>query len=254
MGEKHSAYRGALGGIRPYATIRLATATAEFPATLFHGGDETVQYASLFLLLTLATCSPLSAAEPFRMSLNDEKIGELPKGWGAAKTGSGPGSVWKVVDDATAAGGRALAQVSAEGPNPLFNLCVFQNARFSDVDIELALKAIAGTKDQGGGPVWRYKDANNYYVARVNPLEDNYRVYRVIDGNRIQLRSADVKAPAGQWHRLRVVHKGDRIQCYLNGKLYLSVQDDAIRDAGQIGLWTKADAQTHFADAQAREQ
>ena len=35
--------------------------------------------------------------------------------------------------------------------------------------------------DQGGGPVWRYQDANNYYIARMNPLEDNYRVYKVVE-------------------------------------------------------------------------
>jgi len=205
-----------------------------------------MRYASLLVVLALGAAFPGSAAEPFRMSLKDDKVGELPKGWVAAKTGEGPGSVWKVVEDPTIADGKALAQTSPEGPNLLFNLCVAQETSFTDVDIELALKAVAGKKDQGGGPVWRYKDANNYYVARVNPLEDNYRLYKVVNGKRIQLGSADVKALAGKWHRLRVVHEGDHIQCFLNGKPMLDVHDSAFAEAGKIGLWTKADAVTHF--------
>ena len=100
--------------------------------------------------------------------------------------------------------------------------------------------------------MWRYKDAGNYYVARMNPLEDNYRVYKVVAGKRTQLGSVDVKVPAGQWHTLRVVQKADRIQCYLDGKSQLDVKDDTFPDAGKIGLWTKADAQTDFADLKAK--
>ena len=189
------------------------------------------------------------------MSLGDAKVGELPHGWLAAKTGEGPGSVWQVVEDATAPKGKkVLAQTSDKGPDGLFNLCVAENTSYKDIDLAVAFKAVAGKTDQGGGPVWRYKDANNYYVARMNPLEDNYRVYKVVDGKRTQLGSADVKIPAGEWHTQRVVHKADHIQCYLDGKLYLDVKDDTFKDAGKVGLWTKADAQTEFADLEAKQE
>ena len=85
---------------------------------------------------------------------------------------------------------------------------------------------MAGKLDQGGGPVWRYKDAGNYYIARMNPLEDNFRVYKVVAGKRTQLSSVDIKVPAGGWHTIRVVHKADHIECYLDGKLHLDVKDD----------------------------
>lgn len=207
--------------------------------------------ASLFIVLVLAACGPGVAAEEFRMSLKGDKPGEMPKGWVAAKTGEGPGSVWKVVDDPTAAGGKALAQTSSEGKRRFFNLCVAEKTDFADVDITVAMKPVKGKIDQGGGPVWRYRDANNYYVARVNPLEDNYRVYKVVDGKRTQLASAEVKAPAGKWHRLRVVQQGDHIRCYLNGKPLLDVHDATFTAAGKVGLWTKADAVTHFDDFRA---
>ena len=47
---------------------------------------------------------------------------KLPQGWIAAKTGEGPGSVWQVVEDSTAPGGKALAQTSADGPKAIIQL------------------------------------------------------------------------------------------------------------------------------------
>ncbi len=182
----------------------------------------------------------------FLLSLANVPIGQLPPGWVAAMTGEGPGSVWMVVEDATAPGGRALAQTSAAGPNKLFNLCVAKKTSFRDLDLSVSFRAVAGKLDQGGGLVWRYIDAKNYYVARMNPLEDNYRVYKVVAGKRTQLATASLKIDAAKWHILRVVHVGKHIECCLDGKRYLDTNDGTFLKAGKIGLWTKADAQTHF--------
>ena len=182
-----------------------------------------------------------------KWTFEDAKIGKLPEGWSSAKTGKGEGSVWKVQGDESArAGANVLTQTSSEGPNPLFNLCVADKTSYKNVDLTVSFKALTGNIDQGGGPVWRYKDENNYYIARMNPLEDNFRVYKVVDGRRRQLDSSDMKASAGKWHTIRVVQKGNHMQCYLNGKLHLDVKDETFADAGKIGLWTKADAVTSF--------
>ena len=140
------------------------------------------------LCLALAFAVPLLGAKvkkaelspPFVLLLDEAKVGELPAGWAAAKTGEGPGSVWKVLEDK--GGKKVLAQTSDQGPNRFFNLCVAEDTSFSDIDLTVAFKAMAGKLDQGGGPVWRYQDAGNYYIARMNPLEDNYRVYKVVAG------------------------------------------------------------------------
>jgi hypothetical protein len=139
-----------------------------------------------------------------------------------------------------------LAQTSPDGPNPLFNLCIAEETEYLDVQINAAIKPRDGELDQGGGLVWRYQDSNNYYVARFNPLEENYRVYKVVEGKRSQLGTAASDAATGKWHTMQIIHKGNHIQCYLNDKPYLDVTDDTFKEAGKIGLWTKADAQTSF--------
>jgi Domain of Unknown Function (DUF1080) len=199
--------------------------------------------------VTAAGVASLAADEkPKVLTFGTADLGKVPAGWTAAQTGKGDGSVWKVVEDRTAPSksGSALAQ-TVESPGAVFNLCVAEDTSFKDVEVAVALKANAGKKDQGGGVVWRYQDANNYYVARVNPLEDNFRAYKVVGGKRsAEFQDAEAKAPAGEWHTLTVRMVGDRIECSLDGKKYLEARDDSFTKAGKVGLWTKSDAQTSF--------
>jgi 3-keto-disaccharide hydrolase len=189
-----------------------------------------------------------TAAEPQAWKLSGDSLGKLPPGWAADKTGTGDGSVWKVVADGTAPSktGLVLAQTAA-GPSALFNLCVKQDESYKDVELRVAFKAVKGENDQGGGFVWHYQNPNNYYVARFNPLEDNFRFYHVIDGKRTQLVTKEgIKIPTGTWHTLAVKHVGDKVECFLDGKKQLDATDSMIQKPGKVGLWTKADAQTHF--------
>jgi len=205
------------------------------------------------LVAVLAFASNGWAVQPAvqRVNFNTAKVGEMPAGWKAGVTGKADGSVWRVVEDKSAPGGPlALAQTS-KNPSAVFNLCIAEEGKYKDVDISVAFKAVDGKGDQGGGILWRCKDNDNYYIVRFNPLEDNFRLYAVVDGKRKELVSKDdVKAEANKWHTIRVVHVGNKIQCFLNGKLLIEKTDDTYQQAGKIGLWTKADAQTYFADLQ----
>ena len=155
---------------------------------------------------------------------------------------------WKVEADPTAPSeSRVLTQL-ARNSSPTFNVVLATRTGYGDVDISVKMRSRAGEIDQGGGLIWRARDASNYYIARYNPLEDNLRVYKVVDGRRSrQLQNADIDRAPG-WHTLRVTMKGDHIECYYDGEKHLDVEDSTFREPGKIGLWTKADAQTSFDD------
>ena len=200
------------------------------------------------LVALFLTALAVGDAGPRPVTFSREQVGRLPPDWKAARTGEGEGSVWKVVADDTAPGktGHALAQI-AEGPNRLFNLCLLDQSSFRDGELSVRARAVAGKLDQGGGLLWRCRDADNYYVCRYNPLEKNLRLYYVKEGKRTQLATReDLALPEGRWFTVTVRHKGDRIACGLEGKTYIEVTDGTIPDAGRVGLWTKADARTHF--------
>jgi hypothetical protein len=154
---------------------------------------------------------------------------------------------WKVVADGDAPSKPNAPAQLAKNSGSTFNLILVNGTNQKDVDISVKLKAIAGGEDQGGGLVWRAKDQTNYYVARYNPLEDNYRVYKVVNARRSELQSATIRHSDG-WHTLRVEMVGDHIQCYYDGKKELDVKDTTFKESGQIGLWSKSDAQSHFDD------
>ncbi len=158
---------------------------------------------------------------------------------------------WEIVEDATAPSkDHVLAQL-AKNISSAFNVTLVSDANLQDVDVSVSFKAIGGTIDQGGGLVWRAMDVNNYYTARYNPLEDNYRVYKVVNGSRTELGSADF-GPSQGWHDLRVIMIGDHIQGFYDSQKYLDVHDNTFEGPGKVGLWTKADALTHFDDFHAR--
>lgn len=187
--------------------------------------------------LILLTPSVLLAADGSKRTWNfdGETTGQIAKGF-TNDVGS-----WSVAEVGQ---GKALAQTAKNG-NPVFNITLIGDTSAKDVDISVDMKAIAGETDQGGGIVWRAKDAKDYYLARYNPLEDNYRLYKVAGGKRTLLQNADITHSDGA-HTLRVTMSGDHIECYYDGKKYLEQKDMTFTGAGKIGLWTKADAQSQF--------
>ncbi len=195
-----------------------------------------------------------SEEKAMTFNFDREGPGALPPGWSGHRTGQGPLPEWKVLADPTAPSPpHVLAQVSTKGAGYYFALAVADHTHYKDVEIEVKFKAVEGREDRGGGPVWRYRDANNYYIARANPLENNFRVYKVVDGRRRMLRSASLRITSGQWHTIKVEHKGTHITCFYDGKKYLEVDDDTFQTAGKVGLWTKADAVTYFDDFTCRD-
>ncbi|TAJ03447.1 MAG: hypothetical protein EPO68_17315 [Planctomycetota bacterium] len=170
-------------------------------------------------------------------------------GWSRAATGgSGPLATWAIrADSAAVSAPNVLAMVASNhASEDRYNVCWSRALAFGDGELAVDVRADGGELDQGGGPMWRVQDANNYYVCRFNPLESNYRVYVVKDGVRRQLATALVDARAGSWHRIAVRHVGDAITCSLDGRKFLEVSDATIARPGGVGVWTKADARTSF--------
>lgn len=175
----------------------------------------------------------------------------------AANSGHVPGK-WVIREEAGAPSGRrVLVQSDEENTNSRFPVCVAEGFSARDVDVSVRFKTLGGVKDQAGGLVVRYRDPNNYYVARANALENNVVFYKLENGKRTDLKpaGADAKAygrkapvPAGRWNTLRVQARGSTFDVWLNGEKLFVVQDRTFAEAGKIGLWTKADSVTAFDD------
>jgi hypothetical protein len=192
-----------------------------------------------FLLAGIMICRLFAGEGEKRVwTFEDDQPGMIAKGF-TNEVGE-----WKVVDTPE---GKVLAQ-TAKNSNSVFNVALASDTSVKDVDISVKMKPLMGDYDQGGGLVWRARDAKNYYVARNNPLgAGSYNVYKVVDGTRSMFKGVPLKRTEG-WHTLRVKMVGDHIECFHDGKKYLDVHDSTFPGPGKIGLWSKSDAQSHFDD------
>ena len=182
-------------------------------------------------------------------NFDDISPGKLPAGWKADATNrKGPLATWQVARDRTAPSGQHVLAMTipAHTFDGTFNICWTDTVAFLNGEIQVWFKAVKGEEDQGGGVIWRVQDRNNYYIARFNPLEDNFRIYYVRDGARRILADAGISLPARQWHTLKIVQHGNRFEGYLNGKMLVSGTDNLFTKSGGAGMWTKADAVTYF--------
>jgi hypothetical protein len=179
--------------------------------------------------------------------LSTYAVGPLPPEFQAAwRTGQGKPGDWQVVDDTTASQGKAIAQLSMDTTDYRFPLAVWQPLVAKDLEASLRIKAVAGAVDRAGGLAVRLLDADNYYVARANALEDNVNLYRVVQGKRQQIAGASVKVPSGIWHALGLRADGDRLTVNFNGQDIMTAIDRTLPGAGKVALWTKADSVTRF--------
>lgn len=198
------------------------------------------------------------AASAEVVSFEKDRAGEPPAGFTIAQTGPGEPPRWRVEEDPSAPGGKqVLAQRSTDQTRSRFPLAIYDRASLADGTISVRFKTLSGSVDQAAGIVWRYRDAENYYVVRANALEGNVVLYKVERGKRSDLKPVDAgllaygkKAPvrSGAWQQLRVDVKGDLFQVFLDGTHLFDVRDATFAGPGKVGLWTKADSVTAFDD------
>ena len=195
-------------------------------------------------IATLITFATMTIAHAETINFDRDEVGKVPTGWTAGVTGRGSPK-WLVQADPTAPSKPNVLMQSGQGTFPW---CVKKDVSIGDGFVEVKFKSISGREDEAGGLVWRWKDGDNYYVARANALENNVSLYHTSRGSRITIKYADAPVPANQWHALRVEFTGKRVKVALDGKEYIDVEDAHIAGAGAVGVWTKADSVTVFDD------
>ena len=198
------------------------------------------QLASLTLLAALAASAVVAQTANF----DNVEVGKLPPNWTGTMTGKGEPN-WAVVADASAPSKPNVLKQSGEATYPV---CIKEDTRLKNGFVEVKFKPVSGKEDQAGGVIWRCQDADNYYIARANALEDNVTIYRTIKGKRASFKNTDTKVAPGVWHSLRVEFAGNQFTVILDGKKVIEATDDSFSEAGKVGVWTKADSVTLFDD------
>ncbi len=208
---------------------------------------ELMATVTLALVAAMTTASAQTGKRAW--NFDQDPVGKMPPGFTSALTGQGSIGQWSVMkDDSAPSQPNVVAQTSTDSTDYRFPLAIADDTNYKDLALSVKFKTVSGKVDQGAGLVFRLRDKDNYYIVRANALEDNTRLYHVIKGRRVQFAGANFKVTSNAWHEMKVEARGNEFKCFYDGQLKFTAKDDTFKDAGKIGLWTKADSVIYFDD------
>ncbi|MBF0549712.1 MAG: pyruvate, phosphate dikinase [Deltaproteobacteria bacterium] len=126
-----------------------------------------------------------------------------------------------------------------------FPMAIPKDSDLADGEVSGWVNPEKGSIDRAGGLAFGIKNVGNYFVFRINALEDNAILFEFINNRRFQRASLDQKVETGRWYYLKVKIDGPDITCYLDDEPVLAYAA-AKPVRGYVGLWTKADSVTSF--------
>jgi hypothetical protein len=185
----------------------------------------------------------LFAANGTIINFDTAPLGQTPPGWSASPH-------WEIRKDQSApTQPYVLAQISNDPSDKRYPLAILNSLTFDDGDMSVRIKPVAGHAVQGGGLVWRYRDENNYYLARADVHERTVSVYKVQDGrSTLLLPGVRRDIPSNSWSILKISARGNRFQVYMDHRRILQVWDNTFKGPGKVGLWSAGEAVTYFDD------
>jgi hypothetical protein len=210
----------------------------------------TSPWIALFLMLVSVQSAWAQQPPPGskKLTFDQGSVGSPPTGFEFARTGQGAEGKWVVRSDTDKSSNHVLVQESSDPIDYRFPLAVVKEGTYKDVTLSVRARPISGRVDQGFGMVWRYRDANNYYITRCNADEDNCTIYHTVNGHRRPFQNKPIKVAKNTWHTLKLEAVGDHFVVWFDGTKVLDAKDETFKDAGNVGLWTKADSVIQFDD------
>jgi hypothetical protein len=120
---------------------------------------------------------------------------------------------------------------------------------FSDGEISMRFKIVAGQLDQCAGILFNLKSNGDYLTVRFNGMEDNVVLWTFNKGVRkfVKRGAENVPLARNQWHTLLISVHGTNLQASLDGK-HLLDYTLAAPVSGRVGVWSKTDSVSYFDD------
>jgi pyruvate,water dikinase len=126
-----------------------------------------------------------------------------------------------------------------------FPLAIAKDSEVSEGTLRFKVKPVAGSVDQAGGLAFGIRNINNYFVLRVNALEDNVILFEYVNNKRLTRATVQKEIMKDQWYLMKVEISGNTLKGYLDDELLMAYTAERPL-SGYVGLWTKADSVTFF--------
>jgi hypothetical protein len=207
-----------------------------------------MEHRLVLATVAFSAAALVTAADALKRDFEADAVGSPPAGFEFARTGGGAEGKWVVRVEKGGTTNHVLVQESADPTDYRFPVAVLKEGVYKDVTLSVRARPLSGKVDQGFGLVWRYKDVDNYYITRCNADEDNCRIYHVVKGSRRQFGGQNIAVGKNEWHTLKLEAVANHFVVTYDGNKIYDGSDDTFKDAGKVGLWTKADSVIEFDD------
>jgi len=120
---------------------------------------------------------------------------------------------------------------------------------FSNGEISLRFQMVDGALDSCAGILFNLKPNGDYLAVRFNGKEDNLVLWTFNKGTRkfVKRGAEDMPLERRQWHAMKIVVDGTKLEGYLNGKKLLEYTlPEPV--SGKVGVWSKTDSVSLFDD------
>ena len=199
-----------------------------------------MRFALTVLLLGLFA-NGSAVAQRMVWDFDDLPAGRPPAGFTFAGVREEP-NPWVILRDGT---NNVLGLLHPAGSGS--RLAVVEGTSLTNLSLSVRARFVDGRRS--AGLVWRYRDADNYYLASLDLRQQDLRVYRVVRGNRTRLDDEDdLELDPAAWHLLKIEHRGTRMRLWIDGVPVSDARDRNNETAGAVGLWTTDDSVVWFDD------
>jgi hypothetical protein len=192
-------------------------------------------------------------------SVNFDSVppGTPPPNWTFVSRAANPVR-WAVRHDSTAPSRGNVLEKATPGTSDTDNpAAIFDKEICRDGDLSVKFRIDAGVRAKTAGLVWRYQDADNYYLLHFSVEESNIVLFRVRNG-RYQVVPLTGTKPGtfgvahelrtGQWYVAKVVFRGPKISVFFGNRRLFEAADSEITAPGKTGLWTRGRTTASFDD------
>lgn len=222
-----------------------------------------IMKCAIWVILVTFFTTPMVQGEIRLFDLLNDPVGGIPRGWTEHTGGfSKQKGKWEIVVDQVPSINSTLGE-SSQNIELIQSRVVKQSARVLQEEhfpmlvltdelcrnftFSTRFKIESGNMSQMAGIVFRWIDANNYYVIRGSAKDGTLRFYKYFEGQRGAPIGPRVNIPVGLWVDLKVQANGTEFQAWINGhQAFEEPVVDYSYDKGHVGIWTKSDSVTKF--------
>lgn len=186
------------------------------------------------------------------------KPGTAPPNWSFLSSHPADRARWEIRFDPTAPSRGNVLEKDTGGVNDGdYPMAIFDKVVCRDGDLTVKFRIDGGGRTKTAGIVWRFIDANNYYLLHFSAEQKNIVLLRVRDGHvesvkvksdRLQSNAIARDIRVGQWYIAKVSFRGDKIRGFFGNRELFEAYDMGLMNAGKTGVWTRGRTTASFDD------